>query len=577
MFFAGSRMQARTFRLSKVSDVPGGLADLLIATLFINVLSLALPLALLQIYDRILPNASVSTLGILIAGVVVALALEAGLKMARSYISGWMGARFDHLAGSAALQHLFTANIVDFERQGAGVHLERLGALSVVREFYSGQAILVLCDLPFAVVYLLGMYYLAGALVWVPLGLIALFVAAALLVGDRLHKALQARGVADDRRFSFVIEVLEGIHTVKSMAMEKQLLRRYERLQEACVEADRKAVLHGNSAQGIGSIFSQATAFCVVGFGSMLVIDGSLTTGGLVACTMLAGRSMQPLQKAVGTWTRMQTIRLARGRLYEIFGLRSEGPADRPPMPPIEGALELRNVSFHYGANRDGKNLPFVLKDANIMIEPGEAIGIFSGNASGKSTLLSMMAGLLQPTEGAIFVDGQDLSLFEPTSIRSHIAYLPVDGVVFSGTILENITMFRPDRERAAVHWATVLGLTSVISQLPLGFDTRMGSGAPDAVSRGIRQRIAIARALVDGPRIVLFDEANTGLDIASDAVLLKALEDMKGHCTLVLVSHRPSILKLVNRVFEIRDAALVPRQASKKPQPPVPAGEPVP
>ncbi len=562
------------FRLGRLAHVPGGVFDLLLASLFINILSLAMPLSLLQIYDRILPNNAQSTLFMLISGVAVALILEAVLRLGRSYVTGWMGARFEYAAGTQALERLLSAGIVDYEHQGSGVHLERMNSLGTLKEFYAGQAILVLCDLPFAVLYLFAVSYLAGWLVLVPIGLMVLFVASALVTAWRLHKALDARMMADDRRFNFIIEVLGGIHTLKAMAMENQMLRRYERLQETCAGAEYKVAFNSSTALSIGALFSQVSVFAVVGFGSTLVINGTLTIGGLVACTMLSGRAMQPMQRAVGIWTRFQTIRLARKRLQEIFALKPETALALPTIPDMKGSVELRGVSYFYGKNKDGEDLPEILKDVDIKIEAGEVVGIRGGNASGKSTLLALMIGALRPTKGQVLVDGVDITGIDPVSLRSQMAYLPQKGELFSGTILENITMFRPEREEAAKEAARIIGVDAVVAHMPLGYETRVGEGAQDALSQGVKQRVAIARGLASRPAVLLFDEANTAMDSAGDAVLRSALKELKGRRTLILVTRRPSLLKLSDRIYDLKDGrvALFDPEASPPSLPPLPS-----
>jgi len=546
-----------------------GMTDMLIASLFINLLSLALPLVLLQIYDRIIPAAGESTLSLLVFGIGVALLLEALLRLGRSYIGGWMGARFEHIAGCEAMERILAANITDFERHGSGVHLERLNALRTVKEYYSGQAILVFCDLPFALLYLVIIGYLAGPLVFVPVFLILLFAASALFVGARLRQSLENRRTADDRRFNLIIEVLGAIHTLKSMAMENQILRRYEKLQEICTEAARRVIRHSSSALSIGAVFSQVTIFLVVGLGSLLVIHGALTVGGLVACTMLAGRAMQPLQRAVGIWTRFQSIRLAREQVEETLAIPPEAPPGLPALPPVRGALELRNVSFRYGRNRDGVELPLIFRETSLRVDAAETIGLVGANGSGKSTLLFLMSGLLQPTAGTVLLDGHDISAFDPASVRSSVAYLPQHGKLFNGTIIDNITMFRPEKTDDALAVARLLGLEQVVTTMPLGYRTPVGDGATDTVARGVKQRIAIVRALVDRPRVVLFDEANSAMDGAGDALLREFLSKLKGRCTLVLNTHRPSLLRLADRTFEIRDGTLVERAPVETRPPP--------
>jgi len=551
--------------LGSIAYMPGSIFDLIIASIFINLLALAMPLTLLQVYDRIIPNSADGTLILLIVGVASALVMEALLRLGRSYVSGWMGARFDHLAGCSAIEKLLGVSIVDFEKIGSGMHLERVNALGPLKEFYAGQAILVLCDMPFAILYLGALAYLAGILVFVPIVLMIAFVISALYLGTKLKKSLEDRMNADDRRYSFIIEVLGGVHTVKGLAMEELMVRRYERLQETCADAEYHVALHGASAVSVGALFSQFVLFSVVGFGSVLVIDGTLTIGGLAACTMLAGRSMGPMQKGVGIWTRFQSIQLARERLQKLFSMEIENPPGLPDMPEIQGGIELQDLSFSFGVNKDGEELEPLFENVNIHVSPGETVGISGGNASGKTSLLYLMMGVFPPTNGTASIDGLNLRDYDASSIRSQVSYLPQEGVLFNGTILENVTMFREDKVQEAYDMSKLLGLDTVVSHMPQGYETMVGDGAGDKLPRGIKQRIAIARALVDKPRVLLFDEANTSMDGPGDAMLRNLLERLKGRVTLILVTPRPSMLNLADRIYDIKDRNLIERDAPEQ------------
>lgn len=551
-------------KLGKSSKIPFGMFDMLMASLFINLLSLAMPLSLLQIYDRILPNSSFNTLAMLIGGIAIALLLEAALRVGRSYLSGWVGARFEHMAGCAAIERVLSTSVNDFEKEGSGVHLERIGSLGTLKEFYAGQAIMTLFDLPFAFIFLMLISYLAGSLVFVPIVIIALFAISAMRVGTSLRGALAERMQADERRFNFIIEVLSGIHTLKSMAMETQMLRRYERLQEACAKTDYEVTRHSSTAMGLGALFSQITMFCVVGFGSTFVIDGQLTVGGLAACTMLSGRAMQPLQRAVGIWARFQSIQLARGKLREIFELQPETEGNLPALGnEYSGRIELRDVALQFQDDQ-----PPLFSNVNLRVEPGEIIGISGGNASGKSSLLYIIMGAMRASEGQVLIGGQDLNELDPSSVRRKIAYLPQHGVLFNGTILENLTMFKPELEEKALRMARLLGLDDAVARMPLGYDTHVGNGAYDSLPRGIKQRVAIARALMTDPVVLLFDEANAAMDSAGDRVLTEFLEQARGKRTLILVSHRPSLLRMADKVYDLNDGELVKR-APEQPKPP--------
>lgn len=544
------------FKLSKLSTLKANAFDLAVASLFLNILGLAMPMSLLQVYDRILPNKSTGTMVLLLLSVLGALALESVLNFGRSWVTGWVGARFEHKAGCEALRRMVMTGIDNFEKEGSGVHLERMNSLSTVREFYAGQALLTILDLPFALLYLGLVYMMGGGLVLVPIVLLVAFAFAAMQVGHSLREAIQKRIAADDRRFNFIIEVLGGIHSVKAMSMEAQMVRRYERLQEGCAEGYYRVALKSANALGVSSFFSQMTTIAVAAFGSVIVMDGNMTTGGLAACSLLAGRAMAPLQKALGVWTRFQTFLLARERLEEIFKMPPEAASDLPPLDNVRGRLELENISFRFSDKG-----PDIISEASIVVEEGECVAILGGNGSGKTTLLTAMQGALRPQTGRVLIDGEDVTAFEPQSVRDKIAYLPQMGVLFQGTILQNITMFRPHLEDVAVETAALLGLDEVVSTMPMGFDSSVGDGAYDSLPRGIKQRIAIARALVNNPRIVLFDEANTAVDGAGDNFLRVWLERAKGKRTLVLVTHRPSLVKLADRVYDLDHGRLSLRE----------------
>lgn len=546
-------------RLTPFSMVKPYLAELLLISFMINLLSLALPLTLLQVYDRILRFSAMSTLEWLLAGVFVALLLESLLRLGRSYLSSWVGAKFEHWASCAAMEQLLTVPLTLFEQSGAGVHWERMNAINTLKEFYSGQAALVLFEMPFVIVFLLLIDHLAGILVVVPLILFALFLLFAWYFQVRLYRHIQESGATDDKRMDFIIETLNGIHLVKALSMEAMMARRYERLLAESACKIREIGLQGADSQNIGQFFAQLATISVVTFGGIMVIHQQLTVGGLVACSMLSGRALQPLQMAVGIWARFQSIRFAREQLKVLFSQRAEGfneSCDEEPEPgmvEVQGGIELQNVIFH-GRGTTADSLP-LLNGISLQVAPGETVGIIGANGSGKSVLLELMMGLLSPSEGRVLLDGCNPVLKRLPAV----AYLPQEGELFRGTVLENMHMFREENSQAALAFAKRLGLDPFFSSLPKGYDTVVDEGSADTIPRGVRQQIAIVRALATHPRLVLFDEANTAIDGHGDGKLRQVLEGLRGKSTLIVVSHRPSLLRLADRVFELRDGQLVP------------------
>jgi len=535
--------------------------DVLVASLALNILSLGLPIVILQVYDRIIPRAAIDTFILLILGLVIVLVLDGALRMLRYYVTGWWAARFEHSASCRAMQRLLTTDVAHFQTEAPGVQLDRLSAIDKLRDFYGSQAVISLVDLPFVVVFLILIGLIGGPIVVVPLIVLALSVVASLFVGRWLHSALKRRQQNDDRRYSFIIEVLTGIHSVKGLALEALMSRRHERLQEGSAESNYATAYRAVVAQGLGVFSSQITIVAVVGLGGMLVIQGDLSIGMLAACSLLAGRSVQPMLRALGVWTQFQNIKIAEAQANEILRLPCQVKAHAPNMPPLDGDIELSDVQFSYPAAAEA-----LFENVNLTVRAGETVAISGNNGSGKSTLLWLIMGMLEPASGRIRLDGHNPAEFEPTSVRSQIAYLPQNSVLFRGTFLENLTMFRGDEYLdPAMEFAAKLGLDEVLARMPHGLETRVGNTTSETLPRGVRQLIGIVRALVTQPKIVLFDEANAALDVRTDERVKSLLEELHATRTMVLITHRPSLIKMADRVYDLDSGALEQRMGAQK------------
>ncbi len=533
--------------------------DILVSSLFINVLSLALPMVLLQVYDRIIPNVALQTLSLLIIGLVIVLIIDVFLRTARSYLSGWVGAKYEHEMSCNAVEKLLRADLQALEKVAPGVHLDRMSSIDAVRDFYSSQAGLALVDLPFVFLFLGLLGYIGGALLVIPVILLIILGIVAFILGVRLKDTLKNDTLWEDRRYSFIIEALSGIHSIKSMAMENLMGRRYEKLMENCSKVSHETIFLNGLSQGVGSIFSQITMVAVASIGSILVINNEITMGALAASTLLAGRTVQPLLRALGIWTRFQHIQIAKEKLRHINDTPTERPKDTIEVKTVK-TIEMKNFTFKY--NEDGKE---ILSDISLKLKHGDTIGIRGGNGSGKSTFLWALMGGLKPTSGEILLNDQPPTTFSTDSLRSRVAYLPQSPVMFSGTILDNLTMFRGDEYvDAALEIAEKLELNRILARMPDGYDTIIGDGAQGEIPTGIAQRITIARSLACKPDVILFDEANSGLDSQSDDDLQKLIEQLKGTATIVLVSYRPSLLRLADRIYDLKEGRLIEQPSQK-------------
>lgn len=539
----------------KFDAMRGYRAELLTASCAQNILSLAMPIMILQVYDRIIPNQAMHTLGVFIVALGVVLVIDCLLSLGRFYITGWTGARIQHLLSCRTVNHIFRSDLRAFEQLAPGVHLQRLRGAETIKNFFSGQGLLLFVDLPFAMLFFALIALIAGPLAVVPIVILVLLAITGVIAGRKLSHALEARRATDDRRHNFMIEVLSAVRTVKGLGMETMMARRYERLQGSSAEASYSVADGGTWARATGQMFSQLTAISVAAYGSTLVIDGSLTIGGLAACTLLASRSAQPMMRALGTWTQYQNARVSRNQVNGVLDLPLESSPDAPEIHSVRGNVELENVSFSYsGFDRN------LFEEINLKFREGETIAISGSNGSGKSTLLGLIMGLLVPSSGRVLIDGENVWKFDAVSLRSQVVYLPQKPALFQGTILDNMTMFRGDAYVDSVlQMAERLGLHEAIGRMPRGYDTQVEHAANDGLPGGVRQRIALVRALtlVEDPRLILFDEANTFLDQKSDALLLDLLRERSGNCAMAIVSHRPSYLALADRSFQIRGRGL--------------------
>lgn len=533
------------------------------ATFIINLLSLVLPLTLMQVYDRIIPNAAFNTLTLLVLGAGAALMLEALLQYLRALTSGWSAARFEHLEGCRAMDRMLSSRLSTFEDQGVGEHLENFNSLGRLKDFYSGQAMRALIDLPFSLLFVAAVAYLGGWLALVTIAVLVLFALTAAWLGWQLREVLLERVTTDNRRQNFIVEVLSGIGTVKAMAMEAQMTRRFERLQENCSKTNYKVAEASAYANGASTYFSYGMLFSVAATGSLLVIDGNLSIGALAACTLLSGRAMQPLQRAMGTWTRYQDVRISRDRLERVLNLELD-PLSLAQQPVLTGneALELHDVSFSY----PGASQP-LLQNVNLRIEAGKTIAIRAeATGSGKTTLLHLMAGVLEPTSGSIRLGDYNIADLSPATKGKAITYLPAKSPAMKGTILENLTMFRPRRMGIALELSRRLGLDEIAAQLPRGYETEIGNGVGDTLSQGVMQRISMVRGLAAQAQFILFDEANSAIDGAGDSKLRILLQETKEKSGLVLISHRPSILRLADEAYELKDGRITPVEPAAPP-----------
>ena len=531
------------FRLKK--------SELIISTLAINFLSLALPIMVLQIYDRVMLNHSFGTLAVLGTGVTIAIIFEGILRIARSYATSWSGMIYEYTMAANAMRYYINANPLKLKKEGAGAQIQNLGAFSNLRDFYGGQALVNLIDIPFALLFIVLISYLTGLLVLVPLILIGVFTCITWVIGNNLKVALQHQDKVDDKRYNFIIDTLQGIHTIKSMGIEAIFKRRYERLEEESTITNYNSSVLSTEGYTFGILFNEIMVICVVIFGAPMVIDKQFTTGALTATILLAGRLMQPIQKTLFLWTQFQDYRIANNKAIEIFSIEQIDRSLTQAQSEAKGEIQIKNLSFGY----DQKNILF--ENINLNLKIPNVIAIYGVNNAGKSTLLKLIAGILPPTKGSITIDGIPAINYSAEEIVKHVGYISSENIVFQGTILQNLTAFDETKEKQAMEIAKLLKLDKDIAGMPKGYETKVYDGIADTIAPGVKQRISIARALLHRPKIILFNNADKGLDREGYNHLIRLLTLLKGKATMIITTDDHNINRLADKEYILENKTL--------------------
>lgn len=547
---SAQRRPKRASFLRSLSRVAMGRMDILVASLCLNLLTLALPLVILQVYDKIIPNDAVSTFALMVAGLSVVVILDFILRCIRSYITNWESARFEHAISRRAVSRLLNADIQAFEQTPPGTHMDRVAAIEQLRDFHSGQGLIAVSDLPFVAIFLGVIYLISNELVLAPLAVVGVAAVFAIILGLTLEAVVRERSALDDRRYNFVFQVLNGVHTVKGLGLEAQMTRRYESLLAPLAASVQKEAFLASTGRTVGPVFSAIAMFSVAAYGSQKVIAGDITSGALVACTLLAGRAVQPLIRMIGIWVQSQNLKLAEERLDDLLQLRQETPfAQKGPKDhALHGGIVLDHVTVHRGR----PEWP-LLSDVSLQISPGEIVALTGPLGGGKSAFLELLAGFVRADAGTMLVDGVDAREIDFPRLREQIGYAGQKGTLYRGTILDNLTKFRGRSHLPqALAAASAIGLDKDLAKMPHGLRTTVGDSASESLAGSVQQMISLVRVFADEPKLILLDEANSALDMDADARLRGMIEEQRGRATVVMVTSRPSMIRLADKVLKV-------------------------
>ena len=531
------------------------MAEVLVISFFLQIFALISPLFFQVVIDKVLVHRGLTTLDVLVFGLLTVSVFETILGGLRTYLFSHTTNRIDVELGARLFRHMMALPIAYFQARRAGDSVARVRELENIRNFLTSSALTLVIDLLFTVVFLAVMFYYAPLLTWIVIGSLPFYVTLSVGVTPVFRQRLDEKFNRGAENQSFLVECLTGVETLKAMAVEPQVQRRWEEQLAGYVQASFRVLALGNWASQSVQLVNKFVTALTLYFGAYLVIDGSLTVGELVAFNMLSGRVAQPILRLAQLWQDFHQARLSIRRLGDILNAVPE-PTYKPgraALPPIRGAVAFEHVAFRY--RLDG---PEVLKDVSLQIPPGQMVGIVGPSGSGKSTLTKLVQRLYVPESGRVLVDGVDIGLVDAAWLRRQVGVVLQESVLFNRSIRDNIALSDPSWPMERVIAAAELaGAHEFILELPDGYNSIVGERG-SSLSGGQRQRIAIARALIGDPRILIFDEATSALDYESERIIQDNMRRIAKGRTVIVIAHRLSTVRQADRIITIERGRIV-------------------
>jgi ATP-binding cassette subfamily C protein LapB len=528
--------------------------EVLLAALLVNAFALAGPLFTMNVYDRVVPNFAEETLWVLAIGVCTVYGFDFLLKMLRGYFVDAAGKAADTKIAARLFAQVMGMKMAD--RPGsAGALASSLREFESLREFFTSSSLVAIVDLPFIFLFIGIVYIIAGSVAIIPLAAVPIVIIVGALMQIPLRLVTQRSFREAQQRHALLVEAISGIETVKSTGAEGRMQRNWETFVDTTARSSVKTHTLAALAQNFSVISANAVSVGVIIYGVYMIHEGHLSVGGLVASTILSGRAMSPLAQIAGVLTRYHQARVSLQALDQLM----HTPVERPygssfvQRSHIQGQIEFRNVTFRY----PGQESP-ALDNVSFRIEAGEKVGLIGRIGSGKSSIHRLVMGLYDPEEGAVLVDGTDVRQIDPADLRRNMGTVPQDVYLFFGSVKENIAIGAPHADDDSIRRAArIAGVEEFVNRHPLGYDMPVGERG-QLLSGGQRQSISIARALLRGPPILLFDEPSSVMDNTSEGRLKARLANIIADKTMLLVTHRGSMLSLVDRLIVIDGGRVV-------------------
>lgn len=528
--------------------------EVLVVSLFLQLFALVSPLFFQVVMDKVLVHNGVTTLDVLVIGLLVVTVFESVLNALRAYVFSHTTSRIDVELGARLFRHLVNLPLAYFQARRVGDSVARVRELENIRSFLTGNAITLVLDVAFSVIFIAVMFLYSVPLTLIVLVSLPLYAGISALLVPILRGRLNEKFARGAENQALLVETIAGIQTVKASALEPVLAKRWDEQLAGYVSASfRTSTLAGYGHEAI-SLIGKIVGAATLWYGARLVMDHSLSVGQFVAFNMFAQRLAQPIMRMAQLWTDFQQTGISMARLGDILNTRTEVPAaNAAQLPPLRGRIQFDAVSFRYRPEA-----PPVLRELGLDIQAGEVVGIVGRSGSGKSTLTKLVQRLYTPEQGRVLVDGIDIGLIDAAQLRRQVGVVLQENLLFNRSVRENIAIIDPAAPiQAVMRAAQLAGAHEFISGLPEGYDTVVGEQGT-GLSGGQRQRIAIARALFGDPRILILDEATSALDYESEAILQRNMAAICKGRTVIVIAHRLSSVRQAHRIIVMDQGRIV-------------------
>ena len=520
--------------------------DVLIASLLINIFAIAAPMFTRLVYDKVVPNLAFETLWVLASGIFVVFIFDFSLKSLRNYFIDVAGKKSDILISSKLFSKVMGIRM-ESKPPSVGAFARHLQEFESIREFFTSATVSALIDLPFAILFLIIIWLMAGNLVFVPMVGVLILIIHSLLIQGPLRRSIEEGSRLASQKYANLIESLAGLETVKMLSAQSQFQYRWEEAVAHMANWNIKSRRITDGIQNTAGFVQQASNVGMIILGVYLIAEGDLTMGGLIAATMLSGRAIGPMVQLSLLSTRYNQAKSSMNIIEQVMSMPDEQEEGKRYIhrPIVHGKIELDKVTFHYPDSPVAS-----IRDLSLTINPGEKVAIIGRIGSGKTTLERLIMGLYKPTEGHVRIDDTDIEQLHHIDIRRNIGCVPQDSNLFYGSIRDNITLGRPlADDRDVMDAANRAGVTVFTQQDPAGLERQVGEGGL-LLSGGQRQSVAIARALLGRPPVLLMDEPTSAMDNRSEMHIKHQLSQLSSDETLILITHKTSMLDIVDRVI---------------------------